>query len=294
MLETNREDLVMQSVMGEISSPTQRVGGYKVGHDGVPRILPGTGGITYNARIGDSATRWVGDHVEPGVSIRNLSEKASASPQNMALNILSCIGNEARVASGEARGAKGRVTGTHGGIHHVMIDFEPEILDQLTIGDRIQVKAYGTGLRLLDFPDITVMNLDPGLLDRIGLRRERDELVFPVTHLVPAKIMGSGLGNTHAHAGDYDIQLFDERIVKEFELDTLRFGDFVAITDAAHEFGRIYLEGAISIGVVVHSACILSGHGPGVTTVMTSRTGKIRPEITPDANLRTYFGAWPL
>ncbi|RME47565.1 MAG: DUF4438 domain-containing protein, partial [Deltaproteobacteria bacterium] len=39
----------------------------------------------------------------------------------------------------------------------------------------------------------------------------------------------------------------------------------------------------------VHSACILSGHGPGVTTVATSRSGKIRPEISREANLRHYF-----
>ncbi|RME01891.1 MAG: DUF4438 domain-containing protein, partial [Deltaproteobacteria bacterium] len=283
MLETNREDLIIQSVIGEIVSPTQKEEAYKVGFDGVARVLPGTGGITYNARIGDSAIRWVADHVEPGVSIRNLSGKSNRAPENMALNILSCIGNEARVVSGDARGAKGRVTGTHGGIHNVMVDFEPEVLEQLTIGDRIQIKAYGTGLRLLDFPEITVMNLDPGLLEVIDPQVEGDSLVFPVTHLVPAQIMGSGLGNVHTYAGDYDIQLFDERITREFGLDTLRFGDFVAITDAAHEFGRIYLDGAISIGVVVHSACILSGHGPGVTTVATSRSGKIRPEISREA-----------
>ena len=34
-------------------------------------ILPATGGISYNVRSGDSAFGWSGDHVEPGVSIRN-------------------------------------------------------------------------------------------------------------------------------------------------------------------------------------------------------------------------------
>jgi len=33
------------------------------------------------------------------------------------------------------------------------------------LGDRILVKAYGTGLKLLDFPTIKVLNIDPFLLE---------------------------------------------------------------------------------------------------------------------------------
>jgi hypothetical protein len=98
--------------------------------------------------------------------------------------------------------------------------------------------------------------------------------------------MGSGLGHPHSESGDYDIQMFDPQVVAEHHLDTLRFGDFVAIVDAAHEYGRIYLAGAVSVGVVVHSRSDVAGHGPGVTTVLTSRSGRIRPVIDPGANLR--------
>ena len=41
---------------------------------------------------------------------------------------------------------KGVVTGKHGGIEHVMIDFPPETLDKLQIGDWIQVRGFGTGI----------------------------------------------------------------------------------------------------------------------------------------------------
>ncbi len=40
-------------------------------------------------------------------------------------------------------------------------------------------------------------------------------------------------------------------------------GDLVAIMDADHSFGRIYKEGAVSIGIVVHSDCVLAGMGQG-------------------------------
>jgi hypothetical protein len=45
------------------------------------------------------------------------------------------------------------------------------------------------------------------------------------------------------------------------------------------------LRGAITIGIIVHSNCVISGHGPGVTTLLTSRSGKIVPKIDPDANI---------
>jgi len=112
-----------------------------------------------------------------------------------------------------------------------------------------------------------------------------DKLEIPVTHEIPASIMGSGLGANQVYSGDYDIQLFDEKMRKKYGLDDLRLGDLVAILNADHSYGRIYKEGAISVGIVVHSNCVTSGHGPGVTTLFTSSTGKIVPRIDPDANI---------
>jgi len=37
----------------------------------------------------------------------------------------------------------------------------------------------------------------------------------------------------------------------------------VAISDADNSFGRSYKERAVSIGKVVHSDCVIAGHGPG-------------------------------
>jgi len=63
----------------------------------------------------------------------------------------------------------------------------------------------------------------------------------------------------------------------------------VAILDADHSYGRIYKKGAISIGIVVHTNCVTSGHGPGVTTLFTSSTGKITPRIDAKANIASIL-----
>ena len=155
--------------------------------------------------------------------------------------------------------------------------------------DEIQVRAVGTGMKLRNIDGVAVMNMSPRLLDaltRAGTGVTRDgKLTVHVTHHVPAKIMGSGLGRNHVFKGDYDIQLFDEQVVAEHDLDTLRFGDIVAIIDADNTYGRIYLTGAVSIGVVVHSRSWTAGHGPGVTTLFSSKEGLIETVIDPDANL---------
>ena len=285
-IRTNIDKLVKISVMGEISSPVFGRSAYRISADGKPTVLPGVGGITYNIRVGDLATGWMADHVEPGVSVKN-KERSDRLPSgaNMALNILACVGNEAKVVSGDAKGEKGVVTGKHGGIEHVLVDFPSEVMEKLLIGDKILIKAFGVGLQLLDYPDIKVMNMDPRFLEAIDPQPKGEKLEIPVTHIIPAAIMGSGLGSNQTYSGDYDIRLFDKPTVEKYGLEDLRLGDLVAIQNADHSYGRIYKKGAISVGIVVHSDCVISGHGPGVTTLFTSSNGKIIPKIDPDANI---------
>ncbi len=289
MLKTNAEKLIKISVMGEIASPTIR-NVYNISATGKLQVLPGVGGITYNLRVGDPAVGWEADHVEPAVSLENKeNDSRSGQAANTAFNVLSCVGNQAVVVSGDGKGDKGVVTGKHGGIEHVLADFSPQVLEKLLVGDRVLVKAYGVGLKLTDYPDIKVLNMDPALLTAWDPQPNGDKLQVPVTHIVPAAIMGSGLGANQVNSGDYDIQLFDQGIIDQYSLNTLRLGDLVAIIDADHSFGRIYRQGAISVGVVVHTNCFAAGHGPGVTTLMTSSEGKIVPQLSPKANIASLL-----
>ncbi len=286
MLRTNADKLVKMSVIGEVASPVVGRSVYNISATGEPSILPGVGGITYNLRVGDPACGWEADHVEPAVSVENKeNDPRYGQGANAAFNVLSCVGNEAIVVSGDAKGAKGVVTGKHGGIDHVLVDFQPETLEKLMLGDKILVKAYGVGLKLADFPDIKVINMDPRFLEALDPEPNGEKLKVPVTHIVPAAIMGSGIGANQVHSGDYDIQLFDEKVIEQYGLDDLRLGDLVAIIDADHSFGRIYRQGAISVGIIIHTNCVTAGHGPGVTSLMTSPTGKIIPEIDAKANI---------
>lgn len=286
MLKTNRDKLVKVSVIGEVVSPVIGDTVYKITADGEPVILPGVGGITYNIRVGDLACGWMADHVEPGVSLENrVSDSRSPRGQSNALNVLACIGNEAVVVKGDAKGEKGVVVGKHGGIEHIMTDFPPETMEKLVIEDRVQIKAYGVGLQLLDVPEVKVYNTSPEFLDAIGLRIVKGLLEVPVTHEVPAAIMGSGLGSSQTSSGDYDITMFCTETVKECGLEDLRLGDLVAINDADSSYGRIYRKGSVTVGIVSHSNCVIAGHGPGVTTLFTSTKGMIKPVISKNANI---------
>ena len=288
MLKTNEDKLVELSMQCKPGPPRIRPG-WKVDHEGKPFILPSIGGITLNIQVGDSAFGLAGDHIEPGVSCSANSEKPFEFPNN-SLQLLSCIGNEAIIVSGDAKGEKGVVTGHHGGSEHVMIDFPKAILKQLTYDDKIMIRTRGQGLRLIDYPDIKLYNLDPDLLKKMKIKQKKEKklkglIEVPVTTIVPAQCMGSGLGSAHVAAGDYDIMTSDPDTVKEYKLDKLKFGDFVALLDHDNSYGRSFLKGAISIGVVVHSDCLLAGHGPGVSTLMTCSKPLIKPILDASANI---------
>ena len=285
MLKTNRDKLVMQSVQGKIHSPIMGPNQYRISHEGIPMILPATGGITYNYQIGDSCMDLVGDHVEPGVSMRNEDAK-----ENKALMVLSCVGNEAKVISGDAKGAKGYVTGMHGGIEHVLVYFPKEDLENMAIDDKILIKAHGQGLKIEGHEDVLVMNIDPDLFEKLGIKEnENGELEVPVVTEIPAHLMGSGIGSSTSLSGDYDITTGDKEELKKYGIDKLRFGDIVLLKDCDNTYGRQFLKGAVTIGIIVHSNCILAGHGPGVTGLLSSKTSKIKGIKDENANIANYL-----
>ena len=282
-MKTNKDRLAMISVQGTIVKP-EHSGRHGVSHDGEPFMVPGTGGITYNVRVGDPVFGWEVDHVEPGVSTL-LDEKDRRSPTNRGYNFYACVGNEAKVVTGDAKGARGVVTGHHGGAEHVLIDFSEAVLEQLTLDDKFLIKGLGQGLRLLDYPDVRVYNLDPNLLEKMGIVDKNGDLHVPVVAVAPSFLMGSGVGSTSMGTGDYDIMTADEEALKKHGLDKLRFGDIVYIEDHDNCFGRCYRKGAGTIGVVIHSNCRYAGHGPGVTTMMTSAKPILKPTISAGASI---------
>lgn len=280
-LNTNEQELVTIGVNGSVDHPRMR--GFYTGYDGKGRRPVGPGGITYSHAIGDNCMQVAGDHVEPGVSIRNPDDG-----RNHALQTLACIGNKARILSGPAKGAEGFVTGTHGGVDHTMIWLPPEVLDQMEGSETFLIKSRGQGLKLTDHPEIFMMNVDPSLLEKMPLEESEGKLSFPVVAAIPAYMMGAGIGEQTLMEGDYDIMTQDREEMKRLGLDRLRFGDLVAIQDQYAEYGPHYQKGAVTIGVIVHSDSFTSGHGPGVTAIATARSG-LGWHLDPDANLKTWL-----
>ena len=100
-----------------------------------------------------------------------------------------------------------------------------------------------------------------------------------MTHMVPAAIIGSGLGKNNVWRGDFDIQLFDPPTRRHHRLDTLRFGDLVAVLDSDARFGAAWRGGRVTIGVVMHSDSTTAGHGPGVTPLLTGPASCLRTHL---------------
>lgn len=281
----NTDRLVMQSVMGTVHHPAIR-NPYRLDSEGYGHVLPGTGAITYNVKIGDSVYAMECDHVEPGVSLQNPDTN-----ENTALNTLSCIGNTATVMTGDAKGDRGFVTGKHGGIEHLLVYFHRDTLEKMAIGDKVQIKAQGVGMKISGFEKtVFAMNMDPNFFEKMGITVEDGKLIVPIVAKVPAYLMGSGIGSSGAYSGDYDIMTADQDEIIRRGLDKLRYGDIVLLQDCDTSFGRGYLTGAVTIGIVVHSNCILIGHGPGVATLMTAKSQIIEGKLSTHANLADYMG----
>jgi hypothetical protein len=288
MLKTNEAQLIMTAVQGNPIFPG--ASGWRVSHEGKGIMLPGVGGISYNLKVGDSAYGWVADHAEPCVSSTASIEKREQGV-NLSYNYFSCLGNEARIISGEAKGARGVVTGTHGGCEHVMVDFADEVLDVMTHEDKIQIRAWGQGLQLIDYPDVFLWSIAPTLLHKIGIEEDPAEkkLRIPVVATVPAELLGSGLGRTDSFKADIDIQTSDKAFIEQLGLNKLKLGDFVALMDYKSFYGWSFQKGAITIGVVCHTDSYTAGHGPGVTTLITATANQIQPILYPNANIGQYL-----
>jgi hypothetical protein len=254
-----------------------------VGPDGQPFLLPGMGGVTLGVHCADPATGYASDHLEPGASIRHRDPGA-----NMALQFLTCVGNQVRVASGPAAGAVGHVIGQHA---YVLADFPDPAAADLAPGDAVTVLATGQGLALPDHPAIMVKNCDPGLLARMpGGTRPDGRLEVHVAARVPAEAIGAGAGMISEYANT-DLMGAYQGLGDDLSLglEGLRIGDVVALADADHRYGRGYRDGYLAIGVISTGQCMLFGHGPGPSTLLSGPAEAFYLVDDPEANLAAWL-----
>jgi hypothetical protein len=280
---TNAARLVRQVLAGEIWPPLADRHAYRVGPDGQPFLLPGMGGVTLDVHCGDPATGYASDHLEPGASIRHRDPGA-----NMALQFLTCVGNQVRVVSGAAAGAAGHVIGQHA---YVLADFDDAAAAELTAGDAVTVLAVGQGLALPGHPQVVVKNCDPDLLAAMpGGSRPDGRLEVHVAARVPAEAIGAGAGMASEYANT-DLMGAYAGLGADLSLglEGLRIGDLVALADADHRYGRGYRPDYLTIGVISTGQCMMFGHGPGPSTLLSGPASAFCLVDDVDANLAAWL-----
>lgn len=284
-LKTNKDRLITTAVQAVVHPAGSR--GYSITYDGRPKLSLGTASINYTVSLGDSTYGWANaDHVEPDVTIQGRDRERAGE---CAIAILGCIGNEAKVISGEAKGAKGIYIGRHAGSDDLAW-FPKDVIEKLALNDKIQVKARGVGLKIEGFDDVRVNKISPETLENLGITIEGDQLVVPVVMEVPGHIMGSGIGASFIESLDYDIQTTDPKIVEEYNLKDLKLGDLVAIIDHYDYYGSGRYQGAVTIGVCIHGWSDYAGHGPGLNPIISALPDRIKIKIDPHANIVYSLG----
>ena len=232
--------------------------------------------------VGDPAFGWEADHLEPGVSIRH-----PADGDEHALHYLACMGNEAVVTSGACVGARGTVTGEHA---HILVDFPPDEIELLAVGDEILIHSIGTGLKLLDHPDVITHKLSPRLVEMLDLRATADgKLEAGVVAEIPSHLMGSGaeLSARLRRPGLHDR---GSRADRRARARPAPAGRHRGRARRGPRLGPRLHPGAVTIGLIIHGDSAWTGHGPGVLDLLSSRSGAIVPRLVADQNIALGLG----
>jgi Domain of unknown function (DUF4438) len=267
--------LVAVNLLGIVEHPALGDTPYRVDRDGRPYVPAGDGGIVTNLCLGDSVFALLGDHAAPGACLVHPDPAA-----RHALASYCCIGNQARVRTGEAAGARGVVIGKRGEEGRVIVSLGESDLARLRPGDEVAVRARGQGLRPPGLPpDVTIMNLDPDVLASlpVGLGGQDGAVTAGVRMSVPSRLAGNGIGRPSV-AWDLDLQLPPPG---PDGAGDLAFGDLVAVTDLDARYNMGYRRGWLTVGVVGHGASPLPGHGPGMTPILTGPAAALRPVPDP-------------
>jgi uncharacterized protein DUF4438 len=272
----NDGELLVTAVVGEVTSPSMGANPYEVDADGRPVVPVGMGGVCYNVKVGMSALGWAGDQVEPGLSIAN-----PASPANEALNLFACVGNRAVVRSGDAAGVEGVVVGKHEvfmGAKHVLVHVDDGALERVVPGDTVLVRANGRGMRVAGAPEIACHSLSPDLWRAWAPELRDGTVAVRVTRVLPPEVMGMGSGRVSAVTSVALQRGADE-------LEGLRLGDLVAVSDWDATYYTGYREGALTVGVVACGDSPVLGNGPGMTLLLSAPGGLLRPELDAGASI---------
>lgn len=257
------------NLVGYAEHPVLGESPYRVDRDGASYVPVGDGGIVLGLELGDSAFKLAADHAAPGACLTHPDAAA-----RHALAAFACIGNRAVIRTGPAAGAVGTVVGKRGEAGRVIVGFRPADLALLRPSDEVLVRACGQGWRPDGLPpEVTMMNLDPAVLGLLPVHLAADgrSVTAGVRAVVPGRLAGNGIGRPAA-SWDLDLQLTEGGLVTPKVL----LGDLIAVTDIDARYNMGYRHGWLTVGVVVHGASPLPGHGPGITPILTGPSAALQ------------------
>ena len=261
---------VTVNLLGLVEHPELGDTPYRVSADGRPYVPAGDGGIVLGLRLGESTSGRDADHAAPDACLVHPDPAA-----RHALTIYSCIGNQATVRTGQAAGARGIVIGKRGELGRVVVSFDQHDLARMRPSDQVAVRTCGQGWRPPGFPsEVTLLNTDPAALRQLPVNVSGDgaSVTAGVRAVVPSRLAGNGIGRP-AVGWDLDLQLgADEDVL---------LGDLVAVADLDARFNLGYRRGWLTVGVIVHGASPLPGHGPGITPILTGPAEVLRSAADP-------------
>ena len=268
---------VAANLLGIVEHPEFGGTPYRVDGDGHSYVPAGDGGIVLGPRLGESVFARDADHAAPGACLVHPDQAA-----RHALAAYSCIGNQVVVRTGHAAGARGAVLGQRGEQGRVIAWLAPEDLASMRPSDQVAVRACGQGWRPPGFPaEVAVLNLDPAALEVLPVTAGdgRGTVTAGVRMTVPSKLAGNGIGRPSV-SWDLDLQLGAPAGPGNAGSDPvgeeLLLGDLVAVSDLDTRYNMGYRRGWLTVGVVVHGASPLPGHGPGITPILTGPAGALR------------------
>jgi hypothetical protein len=159
----------------------------------------------------------------------------------------------------------------------------------MTIGDTIQIRTVGRGIQLQNHQEIEYKKTSPALAEALDLRPVKGQIRCPVAMELPPRIMGSG-AELNSEFVDQDVMSGDRGLMEDLGIDQIRLGDLIGIRNVDHRFGRSFREGWIAICLCIHGDSVMTGHGPGILTLMTGPAALLDFEMDPSANIARTLG----
>ncbi|MHC4925102.1 MAG: DUF4438 family protein, partial [Planctomycetota bacterium] len=143
--------------------------------------------------------------------------------------------------------------------------------------------------RLESHPGIEFKKTSPALARALGLTADGGRVRCPVAMELPARIMGSG-AELNAEFVDQDLMSGDRALMAELGIDRMCLGDLIGIRDVDHRFGRSYRKGWTAVCLCIHGDSVMTGHGPGILTLVAGPAELLDFHLDPGANIAYALG----